>query len=63
MPTARKNCRSHPSMLTTSWPSWAARCRAISYLTNNALIVSPGRRENASISVMLVKRLPSSRAL
>eukprot|EP00974_Lingulodinium_polyedra_P007285 692460-Lingulodinium_polyedra.AAC.1 len=50
-------------MLTTSCPSWAARCRTISRLTNNALIVSPGGRKNASISVMLVKRLSSSRAL
>eukprot|EP00974_Lingulodinium_polyedra_P056654 5449141-Lingulodinium_polyedra.AAC.1 len=47
----------------TSCPPRAARCRTISYLTRNALIVSPGHRENASISVMLVRRLSSSRTL
>eukprot|EP00974_Lingulodinium_polyedra_P042700 4099340-Lingulodinium_polyedra.AAC.1 len=63
MPIARKSCRAHHSMLTTNCPSWAARCRTVAYLTNNALIVSPGRRESASISITLVKRLSSSRAL
>eukprot|EP00974_Lingulodinium_polyedra_P094669 9176607-Lingulodinium_polyedra.AAC.1 len=53
MPIARKSCKEHPSMLVTSCPSWAARWRTISFITSNALIVSPGRRENASISIML----------
>eukprot|EP00974_Lingulodinium_polyedra_P051372 4941772-Lingulodinium_polyedra.AAC.1 len=63
MPIARKSCKEHPSMLMTSCPSRAARCRTVSHLTSNAFIVSPGCRENASISVMLVRRLSSSRAL
>ena len=49
-------------MLITNWPSTAARCRTVSYRAKRALIVSPGRRANASISVMLVSRLSSSKA-